>query len=235
MKKIYQEGKGEWRFLKPLVFILILLMLVAFIWLLKYLIISAQTPNKTPEPTPSPVGTQRSPTPTPTLTKSATSTPELTVSPTLTPETTATPVTSGEAIPIQGDETCHEQTNAALSLLSSQASTHYQITLEYVRLVECVEQGSGIFVWEDPPRYAAGRATREAGTLWYASTFPHEACHSKQYSDGRTYLGELAETECLNAQYAALQDMDASQDLLDYVRNQASTKYWEVPYEDRWW
>lgn len=162
-----------------------------------------------------------------------------------TPESESTPQETSQEQPttqptlfpieIRGDETCLSQTNEALALLQSRAETHYNVAMQYIGILECAEQGSGIYVWENPPRYKAGRSTREADSLWYASTFAHEACHAKQYQEGRNYSGREGEAECLNVQADALEKLGASQSTLDYIRNVINTEYWEVPYSERWW
>lgn len=223
-----EQTRRKPKLLKILILILVIIGILVFVWTLNYYFTVKADKEKTSPITPSPTSTG-----TPAPTANATITPTPTATPTPTPVESSTSFTT--AIQIIGDDDCVSDTQSALSLLKRRAPAHYSATIEYVGILECISQGSGIWVWENPPRYKVGDATRETGALWYASTFPHEACHTKQYRDGREYLGELAETECLNAQYSALEQMGADKDLLDYVRNQASTKYWEVPYEDRWW
>ena len=109
---------------------------------------------------------------------------------------TSTPeITTGNTYgPIQiiGDETCYTQTSDALSLLQS-AATYYNFVTQYIGAIECVEQGSGMFLWYEPPTFKAGRDTREGGTMWYAGTIAHDSCHSKQYQDSRKLSDEKAE------------------------------------------
>ncbi|HLB95282.1 MAG TPA: hypothetical protein VJK26_00010 [Patescibacteria group bacterium] len=227
-QKVYEKGKGKGKFLKPLILVLTLISIVGTIWTINY----GLSLNVKILPTPKP--SQRIPVP----------------SPSMSPEKELTPPTSEEdpiyfplnnssnsaaPIEIKGDETCRKETLNALSLLEEKANAHYQAALKFIGVLECAKEGSGMFVWETPPRYKAGEPTRSAGTMWYAGTFPHEACHSKQYQENRSYNGEAAEAECLQAQHHALEQMGAPQETLDYVKNSLNLDYWNIDYQDRWW
>jgi len=150
-------------------------------------------------------------------------------------------------ISIVGDNSCETKTNQALEILKSKAKNHFEIITTYVGVIECVDEGSGIRVWDTPPRFQAGKETIDAGTIWYAGTIAHDSCHSKLYSDylknnpesntvpSDIYTGRNAEAECLSFQYDTLVLMGASQLFLDHVKNIIESEYWEIPYEDRWW
>jgi len=149
-------------------------------------------------------------------------------------------------IEIIGDNDFIEKTNQALDLLENKAFVHYTVVIRYIGIIEWADTGSGMFAWEDPPRYKVGEATVDAGTIWYAGTIVHDSIHSKQYNDylaenpsgpvpDEVWTGESAEAKCLNVQYDALEKIGAGQQTLDYIKNAIDTKYWEVPYEDRWW
>jgi len=149
-------------------------------------------------------------------------------------------------IKIVGDNNCKSKTNQSLSILKSKAEVHYSVVINNVGIIECSESGSGIYVWEEPPRYKVGQATMDTGTIWYAGTIVHEACHSKQYHDylfdnstsyvpSNVYSGKSAEAQCLDAQYDSLVYLEASQGTLDYVKNIINSEYWDVDYSDRWW
>jgi hypothetical protein len=167
--------------------------------------------------------------------------------PTALPTTIATknPV-SRTVISIKGDENCKVKTQDALNLLDSKASTYYQTVVKYVGIIECTEKGSGMYAWEDPPRYQVGRLTYEASTIWYAGTIVHDSCHSKLYSDNLLnnhpvgepaiqWTGEDAERKCINTQYDALVKIGADSATLDYVRGSIDSKYWEISPTERWW
>lgn len=165
------------------------------------------------------------------------SSPSASTAPTSIPTSTPQGATTGNSygsIQIIGNDICFEQTSEALSLLQT-AATYYNFVTEHIGAIECVERGSGMFSWYNPPTFKAGRETRDGGKMWYAGTIAHDSCHSKQYQDGRKLSDEQAEAECLNFQFDALQAMSADQATLDWVQNAIKTRYWEVPYEDRWW
>lgn len=151
------------------------------------------------------------------------------------------------SISIVGDISCKTKTEQALELLKDKANTVFRFVTTHIGIIECVEQGSGMKVSEIPPRFIAGKATVDAGTIWYAGTISHDSYHSYQYSNylknnpqenyvpSDIYIGGNAEAESLAFQYDALVLLGASQSTLDYVKDIIESKYWEIPYEDRWW
>lgn len=149
-------------------------------------------------------------------------------------------------IKITGGDNCGFKTNQALDLLRNKAKSHYDTIVKYVGIIECTESQSGMHVRENPPRYQVGKATVDAGAIWFAGTIAHDACHSKQYHDyllnnpsssvpSDVYTGRKAEAQCLDIQYDALSKMGATQEILDYVANIINSEYWNVDYGDRWW
>jgi len=149
-------------------------------------------------------------------------------------------------IEIIGVGDCTSKTNQALDLLRNKARIHYDTIVKYVGIIECTESQSSIHVWEDPPRYQVGKATIDAGTMWYAGTIAHDACHSKQYHDylfenpsiavpSEVYVGRNAEAQCLDVQYDALSKMGATQETLYYITDVINSEYWNVEYGNRWW
>lgn len=136
-------------------------------------------------------------------------------------------------ISIKGDTKFVTMTEAALELLKTKVSAHYQIVLANIGIIQQVETGSGMYAWETPPRYAVGRATVVSGVVWYASSIVHEANHSRQYQAKVSYSGKEAEEECLNLQREALVMLGAPQAVIDYVGETLKTEYWNNPH--RWW
>lgn len=154
-------------------------------------------------------------------------------------------LTSG-SVKVSGNSTCISKTNAALNLLKSKASLDYNRVASYVGTIQCVDQGSGMWAWESPPRYTVGKVTLDADTMWYAGTIAHDSCHSVQYNvykkahpgegvPASMYSGEAAEAQCLDVQYRALQRMGASSSTLSYMKTLLNTKYWTGDYSNRWW
>jgi len=149
-------------------------------------------------------------------------------------------------IQIVGDAACQTSTQAALRLLGDKAPTHYAIVKAYVGIIECTSQGSGMYAYENPPRYLVGDATINAGTIWYAGTIAHDAGHSKLYNDYKllhpgkpvpddVWTGETAEKTCLDAQFDALTKIGGTQYQLDYVKNGINTQYYKIAPSERWW
>jgi hypothetical protein len=83
-------------------------------------------------------------------------------------------------IRIEGSPEFIAQTQAALSLLESYAPDAYQKVQTYVGLIQ-QGQHSGMWAWEEPPRYEVGDATAFYSVTWYASTIAHDATHSELY------------------------------------------------------
>lgn len=196
---------------------------------------SAQEIARTsPSPTPEVIQESLTPQkPSPTV-----STPTPTAKPTLQPIT--------HEISIIGDEICRSKTNGALNLLKNKASIHYEVFVKYVGTIECAQSGSGIYVWEKPPRFKVGNETRDYSAIWYAGVLAHESCHSKQYNDwlaantssevpDDVFSGKIAEAQCSIVQYDALADLGAGQYELDWVKNSINLEYWNIDYKDRWW
>lgn len=149
-------------------------------------------------------------------------------------------------IQIKGDDTCKSTTLDALKLLSEKAPSHYSGVTKYISVIECAPKGSGMFAYENPPRFLVGDATRNAGTVWYAGSIVHDAGHSRLYNDYKAahpgervpdtiWTGEAAERACLDVQHDALSKIGATQSQLDYIKNAINTQYYDVPYENRWW
>jgi len=148
-------------------------------------------------------------------------------------------------IPIIGDNSCKIKTNKALELLKNKAKNHFEIVTDHIRIIKCVEKGSGIRVQDS--RVLVGEMTINAGTVWYAGSLVHESCHSLLYSDylknnpqsnyvpSDIYSGRDAEAFCLGLQYYALSLIDHGRYTSDYFVNILKSEYWEIPYEDRWW
>lgn len=149
-------------------------------------------------------------------------------------------------IQIKGNSSCKSDTLSALRLLHDKAVMHYSVVTKYISIIECVSKGSGMYAYENPPRYVVGDATRNAGTIWYAGTIAHDAGHSKLYHDYLTshpgqavpddiWKGKNAEVSCLDAQYDALSKIGATQSELNYVKNIITSQYYNIPYSERWW
>lgn len=159
-------------------------------------------------------------------------------------ETPPTPdhVAGGEAplpTPIQiiGNEACVTETEQALRHLLTFSPVHSRYVHRHVGIIECVETGSGMYVEETPPRYAAGESTRNAGTIWYASSIVHDACHSQQYNEYRerhpdqtvpreVHFGRAAEAKCNDLQVEALRAIGGTEETIRYIERSLEREYW---------
>lgn len=149
------------------------------------------------------------------------------------------------SIVVQGDEYCRNSTGEALALLKSNAEPYFDMVLENVGMVQCVEQGSGMHADTNLPIYHAGVETIKAGAVWYASTIVHDACHSRLYNNylelheggvpAEAWTGKKAELACLKEQYKALVKLGADEWTLNHVQNMMNYAYWDIPQEERNW
>lgn len=219
---------------------------------------TAVTPPSPPAAPAKPVVTQPAPSPLPTTPEAPPVTPAPAPTPTPAPQPAPTTdfmtlmdyppnlgLTNG-TVKIVGDAACVSKTTAALNLLKAKAPLDYNRVATYVGTIECVNQGSGMWAWENPPRYTVGSVTLNADTIWYAGTIAHDACHSVQYNvykskhpgegvPAEVYSGETGEAQCLDVQYRALQRLGASASTLSYMKSLLSTQYWAGSYTNRWW
>lgn len=157
------------------------------------------------------------------------------------------PVSSSlpSSIIIRGDEICITQTSQALNLLREKAPVYSDRVNKYIKVIECTESGSGMFAWENPPRFKVGLSTRNAGPIWYAGAIVHDAKHSELYNDylstnptgvpDNIWTGERAENECLNEQADTLKEIGADSKTLDYMKIIGGSGFWNIDYNERTW
>jgi len=150
-------------------------------------------------------------------------------------------------IDVIGDVNCKSKNYQALDLLKNKAEIFYNMVTHNLGVIECIEKGSGVNVFGDPPRFSVGKLTLNREPIMYASTIVHDACHSKLYSDylknnptteyvPRHIYGEkTGEEKCLIVQRNALVMLDYPYDTSNFVQGALATKYWEIPYKDRYW
>ena len=135
-----------------------------------------------------------------------------------TPVATA-PGESGEyhgAVQIIGNADFVAQTRLALYLLETRAPDAYQKVQTYVGIIMQGEH-SGMWAWEDPPRYEVGDRTAFASVTWYASTIAHDATHSELYHNGQEWEGIPVEQFCNAYQLEVLKQIGAPQGEIDYM------------------
>ena len=142
---------------------------------------------------------------------------------------------SEKGLNIIGDTSCQEQTSSAINLLKNKSPRDYQKVLKHLGTIECINSGSVVYPWQNPPLFRVGRETSNAGIFWYASVLVHETCHIELYSKGLAWKGEGPEKTCLEIQYDALVKIGANKDLLDYARNIINSEWWKQAPENSWY
>ncbi|MBP7898844.1 glycoside hydrolase family 16 protein [Candidatus Gracilibacteria bacterium] len=141
---------------------------------------------------------------------------------------------------VKGDADCKSNVNAALNQLKSEP-WHYNFVVGYVDLIECVETGSVMWVWETPRRHTAGRPYRD-DAVQFASDLVHEACHSFQYTSYHeqhpkedvpelVYSQHDAEETCLNYQTDYLRRI-GEKERADGYNDAMATEWWKVDTKD---
>jgi len=130
-------------------------------------------------------------------------------------------------IKIKGNSEFVAQTRAALTLLEQKAPDTFIKIQTYVGIIE-QGQHSGMWAWENPPRYEVGDATAFFSVTWYASTIAHDATHSELYAQyqaahpGETvpedaYGGVPIERFCIGYQLDVAKRISAPQSEIDYL------------------
>ncbi len=159
-------------------------------------------------------------------------------------------IVSHDTIEIKGPQGFPETTVKALNLLRQKDPQNYQMVQDYLGKIECVKRGSGVFMWERPPRVIIGEKSVEVPTRIYAASIVHEAYHSKLYNDalrsGRdkaealgVSTGRKAELSCAEVQGKSLAKITGFLPFrwLDWLNLTISKRrpHEEIPYEDRDW
>lgn len=162
------------------------------------------------------------------------------------PTTSTAEAPQTKSMEIRGDQECLDDTKAALDLLEAKSPNSFKLVNENIDIIECVSEGSGMYADEESPRFVVADATRESGTIWYASAIVHDATHSALYKNYEAsnpgqpvprdaWTGENAENTCLDTQEQALIDLGAPTHMLDYIAAAADSEYWKVDYTEREW
>ncbi len=139
---------------------------------------------------------------------------------------TADPSNYG-GIRIKGDAEFIAQTRAALILLEEKYPDAFKKVQTYIGIIEQGEH-SGMWVWENPPRYEVGEATAFFSVTWYASTIAHDATHSELYTQYQithpnqtvpedAYGGVDIERFCIGYQLEVSKRIGAPQSEIDYL------------------
>lgn len=170
----------------------------------------------TPSPTNSPIAD--APLPTSTLTS-----PD---------EITGGPSSTDGPIEIVGDPDFVHQTQLALSLLQTKAPDAFQKAEAFVAIIEQADH-SGMWAYEQLPRYAVSDQTAFYSVTWYASTIAHDSTHSELYHEylelngapvpDDVWTGVAVERFCNAYQLDVLRRIGGPADEVDYLANQTGT------------
>ncbi len=108
----------------------------------------------------------------------------------------------------------------------------YQKIETYVSIIQLGEH-SGMWAYEDPPRYEVGTNTANSSIEWYASTIAHDATHSELYHqyiehNGKPvpdslWTGVEAERFCLAYQLEILRQIGGSAYEIEYLSSLTGT------------
>jgi len=137
------------------------------------------------------------------------------------------------SIEIIGTDRFISQTKMALSLLETLAPDAYNKVMTYVGVIEQGER-SGMWAYEDPPRYEVNDSTAFYSITWYASTIAHDATHSELYHeylaayDGEdvpadAWGGVTAERFCLSYQLVVLKKIRGPRHEVKYLASLTGT------------
>ena len=130
-------------------------------------------------------------------------------------------------IKIKGSTDFVAQTRAALTLLEQKALDGFMKAQTYVGIIE-QGQHSGMWAWEQPPRYEVGDTTAFFSVSWYASTIAHDATHSELYAEYQAahpgepvpedaYSSVEIERFCIGYQLKVSKQIGAPQSEIDYL------------------
>jgi hypothetical protein len=197
---------------------------------------SSVTPTLTHSlsPTVRPTSTTK-PSPTVTAKTASSSTPtEEPTSPSQQPETLPDGrllLTYGK-LDIVGSKTFIDKTSEALSLLKQKCPYAHHKIQTYVGLIEQGEH-SGMWAFENPPRYEVGQRTVDSSITWYASTIAHDATHSELFHNyleqhgapvpDEAWADVEAEQFCIAYQLQVLKAIGGTEYEIEYLESQTGT------------
>jgi hypothetical protein len=130
-------------------------------------------------------------------------------------------------IKIAGSTEFIARTRSALTLLEQKDTEAFTKVQTYIGIIE-QGQHSGMWAWEDPPRYEVGDATAFSSLTWYASTIAHDSTHSELYTQYQNahpgeavpedvFSGVEIEIYCNAYQLDVLRLIGAAQNEIDYM------------------
>lgn len=142
---------------------------------------------------------------------------------------------------IEGSQEFKDKTEAALTLVKK-STPHNDVVEKYIAVIS-EHKSSGMAAYLDKPTFYVGTDTFNSEEEWYASCIVHDAFHSKLYHDYKEstgaavpndiWTGEAAEIKCIDFQIEFLEAIGARAELSEHAEKSKTTKYWEVPFDQR--
>ncbi|MBA3010669.1 MAG: hypothetical protein KKF12_22800 [Proteobacteria bacterium] len=105
----------------------------------------------------------------------------------------------------------------------------YLINHRKLSYISIIEQGSqsGMWAYEDPPRYEVNDSTAFYSVTWYAGTIAHDATHSQLYHEYKAsygieppdtiWTGPNAELFCIEYQTIVAQKISSPKNEIEYL------------------
>lgn len=132
-------------------------------------------------------------------------------------------------VKVVGSDAFISQTEAALSVLKSQAPRAFKRAEQNISVIEQTEFSH---MWSDevPPRYAVGEKSSFKSIKWYAGTIAHEATHSALYQaylaknglpvPASIWRSDEAENVCIAYQIEVMEQVNAPKADIDYLNDE---------------
>src|SRR5574341_2115905 len=128
-------------------------------------------------------------------------------------------------VEVRGGAAFRARTREALELL--RLSAIFGAARDHVAVI-CQGRRSGMKAWAEKPTFTVGKATWSHSAVWYAGAIAHDAYHAKLYCDtkGRNrekepdndaWTGVEAERRCLAFQRRVLLELNADEEIIDYI------------------
>lgn len=131
-----------------------------------------------------------------------------------------------DGIEVKGGGDFILRTKEVLDLLRPTA--YFQGIQRYAAMIKEGKR-SGMKAYARKPTYVVGKPTWAHSALWYAGTIAHDSYHSKLYHEAKannqgkkpdadTWTGTEAEKKCLAFQLQVLEDLNADETMMAYVK-----------------
>lgn len=134
---------------------------------------------------------------------------------------------NAHGITVTGNNKYQIQVNKCLRLLSLKAKSEYKIIKTHIGIIAQSDK-SGMWAWENPPRYSMSDKTAFYSITWCAGTIAHDAYHSFLYHKYVSPSGEKppydkwggvnAEKLAIDFQVKVMKKIGASKHEINYLQ-----------------